>query len=219
MSLARAPDIRQQWGPQVRSNRPRAGRSLEGHASAPSGGIVRLDDVLKVTDAIVRGRVGAAKRYLSKDQRDVYTDYTIVAPVILYEATLSLAGKSAVSRPTTVTVRRGSVTVNDLTYTVRYPILRSLEPGGEYLFLLRWIEGQYRVAGQYYGVLWIENDRVAPTAADDSFANEPNGVPASEAIEQIVTRRNAPRSVGLATNGSAASTCAVTFRGPPIRKP
>ena len=49
-----------------------------------SGPTPEVTDVLRTTDVIVRGIVDQPRGYLSDDQFDVYNDYPIVNPAILF---------------------------------------------------------------------------------------------------------------------------------------
>jgi len=166
----------------------RAGRSLNASAPPPSG-VMRLDDLLRVTDVIAKGRVGKPRGYLSKDQREIYTDYPILNPSVLYRATLSNPKGSDLDSAPRVTMRGGSVTINGLTYTESYEALPSLEPGTECLFLLRRIQGQYRLAGRYYGVFRLDDDRLRPLVRDQQFAIELRNDRTARTITSIVERR------------------------------
>lgn len=62
----------------------------KGHDSSrvrgvPSGAAPRVSELLRDVDRIARGFVGDSRAYLSDDQREVYTDYTIDKATILYD--------------------------------------------------------------------------------------------------------------------------------------
>jgi hypothetical protein len=67
------------------------GRSVEVETGPPP----TIESLLRQTDLIVRGFVGTPKAYLSNDQTDVYSDYSIQRPTILYPPSAAPPG----SRP------------------------------------------------------------------------------------------------------------------------
>ena len=68
-------------------------RGATGRVTTPgSGNPPSIESVLRETDLIVRGTVGEPRSYLSDDERDVYTEYTMTKPAILY-ATISLSSR------------------------------------------------------------------------------------------------------------------------------
>src|SRR5256885_1953912 len=93
-----------------------AGKSLWSGPSIPSGPSPTLDDILHQTDAVVRGMIGPGHSYLSEDQHDVYTDYPILNPVVLFERSPRTLGTPGVPSPM-VTIYGGVITINGLTYT------------------------------------------------------------------------------------------------------
>ena len=55
-------------------------------ATTPSGQPPTVADLLSTTDIVVMGTIGDSRSYLSDDQRDVYTDYPIKEPVVLFRS-------------------------------------------------------------------------------------------------------------------------------------
>ena len=92
-----------------------AGKSLKSGATIPSGMPPTVENLLSATDVIVRGTLGESRSYLSDDQTEVYTDYDIQNPQILYRAHPGVLSESEPSR-ITVTLWGGTVTINGLSF-------------------------------------------------------------------------------------------------------
>jgi hypothetical protein len=167
----------------------RAGRSLSGTSTIPSGPIASLDSVLRSTDVIVRGIVGRPQSYLAKNQREIQTDYPLSRPVVLYR-TASDGAAAPETEDIRVTLSGGTVRINGLAFTWTPSVLPGLEPGSEGLFLLRRVGTKYMVAGGHYGAFRIVDAQLLPlTRKKGGFAYEFRHVPAEDAVTQILTRR------------------------------
>lgn len=165
----------------------REGRSLSAGPSIPSGLAPPFDRILGDTDVIVRGLVGEPRSYLSDDQLDVYTDYPLINPVVLYQSALVTATKPGM--PTViVTLLGGRIMINGLTFTSTHEALPSLEPGEECLFLLKRIGDRYRVAVTYFGVFRIAGEKLTPLVKISEFASEYRDAPAGQAAAEMVAR-------------------------------
>jgi hypothetical protein len=170
----------------------RAGRSIQ--VSAPPGAgwfgeDESIEALLRVTDVIVKGRLGVPRAFLSHDEREVRTEYPIVNPTTLYAAALS---KPDLPPATSVTMIGGAVKINGLTYTATYEALPLPEEGTECLLLLRECDKRYYVAGIYYGIFRIEHDRLKVMTKDQKFINRVTAyhdVSAPKAIADIVAQR------------------------------
>jgi hypothetical protein len=170
----------------------RAGHSLASSASVPSGVPPAMDQVLSVTDLLVRGVVGPPESYLSDDQMDVYTDYPIADPVVLYEAP-AVESKTAAVQTVTVTLLGGVITIDGLSFTSKHQALPLLQVSTECMFLLRKIGGRYFVAGNYYGVFRITSGKLSRLTNRDNFAREVDGALATKAGDDMVERLRALR--------------------------
>jgi hypothetical protein len=171
----------------------RAGESLSGGQTSPSGPLPTLDRILLKTDLIVSGVIGESRSYLSDDQMDVRTDYEILAPVILYESVAIPAGQLH-TRPVTVTMLGGVVTINGLTFTSTHDALPRLQPGTEALFLLRQIGSRFFIGGAYYGVFGMLGGKLMPLSTKPGFAPELYDLPVAQASDEIVRRVTALRN-------------------------
>src|SRR5687767_15334343 len=85
-----------------------AGMSLTGHTGVPSGPSPVFADILRDSDIVVRGFVGAPRSYLSEDQREVLTDFPITHPEFLYQRP---SDRISAHATLTVTLVGGKVTI------------------------------------------------------------------------------------------------------------
>jgi hypothetical protein len=159
-----------------------------GGPSVPSG--VRpgmMAGVLNRTDTLVRGIVGEPHpSYLSEDQREVFTDYPILSPTVLYQETLALSDRPGIVKGIAVAVRGGSILVNGIPFTAKYDGQPQLKPGTEYLFLLRKDKEKYRVVGDYYGIFGTVDGRFGPLFRPSEFAQEYVDLGIDAAAERMV---------------------------------
>ena len=166
----------------------RAGRSLEASAPPGSGWPAEpgsIEPLLRITDVIVRGRLGTRRSFLSDDEREVLTEYPIVKATTLYTASVS---KPNLPPATTVRMKGGAVTINGLTYKETHEALRLPAPGTECLLLLQEFGGRYYVAGMYYGIFRIEHGRLKAMANDEKLPAY-RDLSAPTAIKEIVAQR------------------------------
>lgn len=158
--------------------------------SIPSGPVPSMTDVLRDTEIVIRGVVGQPRSYLTDDQREVLTDYTINSPAVLYQSTVTQASKTGTSTYA-VTVPGGVVTIGGLTFTSKDYGLPPLEPGTECLFLLKRVGDQYRIVGWHYGIFQIAAAKLVPLSRREDFAPEYRGAPAADTVKQMITQRYA----------------------------
>lgn len=169
------------------------GKSLGGFMTVPSGPTPTLTEILGDADTVVRGIVGESRSYLSDDQRDVYTDYSILNPIFLYQAEMVTSTRPGVMPTVTVTLLGGTIKFNGLTYTSQVMALPPLEPGTECLFLLKRIGDKYRIAGTFYGAFRVAASKLVPLTRKEGFASEYHEMPAIQATEDIVALLRALR--------------------------
>ena len=166
----------------------KAGRSLSSGASIPSGLAPTIDDILADTDLIVTGIVGEPRSYLSDDQMDVYTDYPILNPVVLYQS--GVVASRVTNMPGIIaTVVGGTVMIDGLTFTSTPEALPRLEPGSESLLLLKLRDDHYHLAGTYFGAFGISAGRLTPLTKKRGFASEYVNAAVPEAAKEFVGRR------------------------------
>jgi hypothetical protein len=78
-------------------------------ATVPSGQVPTMRSLLPEADLVVTGIVGDSRSYLSKDQRDIYTDYSIDDPVFLYQSKLVATSQPGMVPQVIVTQLGGTV--------------------------------------------------------------------------------------------------------------
>jgi hypothetical protein len=84
-------------------------------ATVPSGQLPKINDLPRNTDVVVRGTVGESRSYLSDDELNVYTDYTIVDPLVLYESHLTPVHAPG-TVPRIVVTRLGGIVVINVSW-------------------------------------------------------------------------------------------------------
>jgi hypothetical protein len=151
----------------------------------PSGQGPTINEVLLEADLIVRGTVGASASYLSVDQRDVYTDYVIANPTVIYQSGLSSSPQATGPPVITITQLGGTVQIGGLAYTQTEMGLLPLVPGMEGLFIATRRDGKYHVAKQFYGAFRIENGRLKPLTGKETFAPDFREVPVAQALTDL----------------------------------
>jgi hypothetical protein len=130
---------------------------------------------------------------LSEDELDIYTDYRLMNPNVLYSSDVVAAARPGVPS-ITVTALGGRVVINGLSYRSIHGGLPLLEPGWECLFLLeKGRDGRYWIAGTYYGALRVVNGLVRPLAAREDFAPGLRELPVQTAEKQLLTSMQARR--------------------------
>jgi hypothetical protein len=119
------------------------------------------DRLLGETERVVRGRVGRpAPSYLSDDQMEIYTDYPIDEPLVLYDRDTTNSSKR--SSALTLTLLGGTVTINGLTFTSDHESLQRLQPGSDVLLLLKRVGSRYFIADRYEGAFSIQEGKLVP---------------------------------------------------------
>jgi hypothetical protein len=161
-----------------------ANGAVGGVATTPSGPVPTLRALVRDSDLIVTGFVGAARGRLSADERDVYTDYSLREVTVLYEKG---SPKSLPEHPLAVlvTVLGGTVIVNGVPYTHLEKALPALEPRTRVLLLLQRADSRYVITRKYYGIFDISNGSFEPTLPAEDFVLEHRGRPVEDAIRAI----------------------------------
>lgn len=166
----------------------RVGKSLSSGPTLPSGPTPAVNQILAITDIIVKGVLGNPTSYLSDDQMEVYSDYPLQDAVILYQVQESARPRTSQVPAITLTMLGGTVTINGLTYTRRHEGLPLIPPGTECLLLLKQVGNRYYIAGSYYGAFRIVNGTLTRLVHSEEFAPELNGASASAAEQDLVSR-------------------------------
>lgn len=166
-------------------------RGATGRVTTPgSGNPPSIESVLRETDLIVRGTVGEPRSYLSDDERDVYTEYTMTKPAILY-ATISLSSRGpGPVQQIAVSQLGGTLVVNGQTFTQTEQGLPLLRAGSEMLLLLQRVGNRWHIVKTFYGAFAIENGSLRPLGRP-RFAAEFRGVETTAGITQLLARSKA----------------------------
>jgi hypothetical protein len=172
----------------------RSAQPLSSGPSIPSGPAPSLDDAIGETDLVVRGTVGVSSSYLSPDAMDVYTDYVLVAPAVIYGPDHTDSKKVHPARTIAVTILGGQIMINGLTYTSRHEALPELPQGADCLFLLKRVGDKNMLARTYYGAFDLTTGKTIALARKRGFAEELRREDAALSIERISTRVAAMRA-------------------------
>jgi hypothetical protein len=153
-----------------------------------------LSEVLRQTDLLVAGTVGAARGYLSDDQKDIYTDHALTDTRIYYQRPLSgplsrVALPGVLPEPSVViTELGGTATVSGRPFTedVSYSGVTKITAGMTGLFLLKRQGNRYWLANPVLGAFEIVNDRLSLLAERPDFARELRTLPADAAVQHML---------------------------------
>ena len=165
----------------------RAGHSLSSGASTPSGVAPSMDDILAETDLIVRGIVQQPRSYLSDDQMEVFTDYSILNPTVFYQSEKA-ASVALNMRGIVATLIGGTITIDGLRFTSTPEALARLEPGSDCLLLLKAHRDRYHVAGAYFGAFRVEAEKIMPLTKKRGFASKYANAPVGQAAKELAQR-------------------------------
>jgi hypothetical protein len=155
-------------------------------ASAPSGPVPTVKELVHRSDVVVIGTIGEPHSYISEDQYEVFTDYPIRNPRYLYESKSRGGARPGTVPDISVTLRGGTVLVNGRKYTQKEDALALLQSGSMGLFLLRHVADKFTPAGVYYGAFAVSNGRVMPLVPRNDFAPEFRNITVSDAENRIL---------------------------------
>jgi hypothetical protein len=158
--------------------------------SAPSGMVPSIEDVLRETELVVRGTVGESRSYLSEDAQNVYTEYTIKKPLILYTTNSISSRQPGPVQQIAVSQLGGTLVINGQSFTQTENGLTPLEFGTEALLLLKRVGSRWLVAKTFYGAFNIENGKLR-SLARRRFAEEFRDAEATGAIPELLARLHA----------------------------
>jgi hypothetical protein len=153
-------------------------------ASPPSGTLPKLDEVLSRTDLVVVGTVGEPHSYMSDNQCNVYTDFAISDPNVVYSR-FPLSATEGSKPSLTFTQLGGTITVNGVAFTEKQTALAPLKPGQRVLLLLQRKDNKLMIADMFLGAFAVEDNNITPLMSRDDYAPEYRHVPLSEATEGI----------------------------------
>jgi hypothetical protein len=151
----------------------------------PSGQAPTVDELLKQTDIVVRGTVGAPTTFLSDDQRDVYTEYSLSDVTVLHQRRPARPG---ILPPLTVVVRGGAITIDGRTFVQEDEAFPALAPGTTGVFLLTRTADRYRLAGWVFGAFAVTKNGLRPFTRKLGFGEELTDLSASQSEAHLVAR-------------------------------
>jgi len=166
----------------------KAGTPLTLNLDVPSGPAPSVDQLLETTDVVVRGVVEAPRSYMSPDERDVWTDYVIRNPRILYQSSPDLSHKPGTTAAFTVTIYGGAIEINGLAFKSDHAALPLLTAGQEYLLLLQQRDRKYFIAERYFGAFRVANGSVEPSTKKNGFAEDYKGQPVADVEAALVAK-------------------------------
>ena len=158
----------------------------------PSGQLPTVTELLAQADLIVIGTVGIPNNsYLSDDQYDIYTDYPIVDPIILYQSQLSTSPRPGMPGTVSVTQLGGTATIGRASFSQSSSALQPLDVGTEGLFVMKRVEGKYRFVSDFLGAFRITGGRLESLFDRLYFAAEGQDAPADQALANVAARLRA----------------------------
>lgn len=130
-----------------------------------------LDELLPRADLVLRGRVASERAYLSKDQMDLYTDYSIIPTQVFFQRD-QLAARVPGNLPLiTLTRWGGQTTIDGVQVTLVDKDLEPFRIGDDLLLVLvyREGEGKYRLPDDLSGAFAVVGDRIHPLVRDARY--------------------------------------------------
>jgi len=129
-----------------------------------------LEKMIPQADVVIHGVVTTAQSYLSSDERDVFTDYTVTPIRVLYQRP-SQAGRPVALK--TVTVKRwgGKVTIDGVPVTLQDLDLPQFQDGDELflVLLLDKADGKYRLPSPVSGAFRAQNGKIQPLVSHPTY--------------------------------------------------
>ena len=95
-----------------------------------------LAELAAASDLVIRAKVVSARPYLSKDQRDLYTDYTLVPSQVFLQSDVHVARVPGTVPSIVVTKWGGQTTIDGVQVTAEDSSVRALIQGEELLICL-----------------------------------------------------------------------------------
>ena len=159
--------------------------------SAASGRGPSTADVLRETEMVVRGIVREPRGYISEDALNVYTEYRIIKPLILY-STMSMSSRApAPVQEIAISQIGGTLVLNGHTFTQTERHLPLLEPDTEVLLLLKRVGSRWHLANKYFGAFAIADGRLTPLGSSRRFGAEFRDVEPTAAVSALLAQLHA----------------------------
>jgi hypothetical protein len=148
---------------------------------------ISLDELVRHSDMIVRGKVATAVSYLSPDDTEVYTDLTVGNVTFVHPPEAAFTSKPGRAPSVVVTQLGGTVKVEGHLVRRTHSNLLPVPVGTEAIFLLVRENGKLMIAGRYLGVLAVEDNRLNPLTRTHWFVTEHRGKPVSEFVAAVTS--------------------------------
>lgn len=190
LSVLNSASVGRAEGQDLRQSIPEAvaAGAVSSVATTPSGPVPRVDDLLRTADLVVVGTVGEPHSYLSDDQRDIYTDYSLLGSVVLFDSRFGALSAPHGDPTVTVTQRGGTLLVHGVMFTHKESALAPLRAGREGLFILQRLGNRYLIAHRYFGAFDLTDGTMIPLAAREDFGDRYRGMDARSAVDAISAR-------------------------------
>ena len=148
---------------------------------------ITLDQLLKTADLVVHGTVAARSAgYLSQDQHDILTDYTLaVARVIAPDEAALVPTPGMHFGPIVVTYLGGSMRLAGHDVTIQHTNLKPFTVGLDAILILNRMGEKYRIAGDALGAFGVEDGTIVPLGNRGSFGHEYRGWSVEQFIAEI----------------------------------
>lgn len=164
-------------------------RGATGRVSTPpSGRVPSIDDVLRETDMVVRGIVRESTGYLSENQQDVYTEYTISPATILYSAVAMVSPEPGRISRINISQIGGTIVLNGQKFTQTEHGLAPLKAGAEVVLLLKHLGSRWHIATVFFGAFSIENGKLRTLTTRPTFAPQVRDMDSTTAVKELLAR-------------------------------
>ena len=123
-----------------------------------------FEQALRKAEVIVQGAVERIDVYLSKDQMNLYSDYTITPSHMIRQSTAILGSQPG--QPTSLVVKRwgGETTIAGVKVSVQEMELRNFTLGEQLVLMLKYdqVEEKHVLAADFTGAFAVEGDHIMP---------------------------------------------------------
>jgi hypothetical protein len=123
-----------------------------------------LESMLAQADLVVRGVITMTNTYMSADQRDLFTDYTVKPTRIMLQRNTPKVRQLGQEFPIVVKRWGGSTTINGVSVTQQDIDLPAFRSGEELILMLHFDKSdeKYELLSTISGAFAVRNDRVVP---------------------------------------------------------
>jgi len=153
------------------------------------GSRVNFNRLIKETDLIVQAEIGDSTSLLSPDGKDIYTQYQLLSPRVLYSSPVDASAQPGVPPPLVVTQSGGEVKIDGFTAKVLYDNTVILKPGTDVVLLLHRDNRTYRLAASV-GAFEVWNSTIVPLAKSRGDHQKFDGMSVESFVQDVLARRN-----------------------------